>query len=177
MSDYSNGKIYDLRCLCGCEGHYYGSTTQTLCQRKSSHIFRCFHPKNDKANSLVYNHMKEVSSSNFDIFLLETFPCKNKDELRAREQFWIDKDKPSLNKSRAFRTDEQKKSEAIAYQETYRIEKRDEISEKKVEYYEDNKERIKHRVSEMITCECGSEFRRGGKWQHERSIKHRSFFV
>ena len=41
--------------------------------------------------------------------------------------------------------------------------------------YLENKEKIKAKQSELITCECGAEIRRAGKAEHCRSKKHQDF--
>ena len=46
----------------------------------------------------VYKHLNGVGWENVEIVLIESFPCKSKTELHARERYWIETMKPELNK-------------------------------------------------------------------------------
>jgi hypothetical protein len=45
---------------------------------------------------------KILKYGNAQIILIENYPCNNKDELRAREQYWIDKTPNIVNKLSAY---------------------------------------------------------------------------
>ena len=91
MPNYENGKIYKLTNNVDSR-IYVGSTCSALRFRLHGH-------KGDsgRRSSTLYNHVNSLSWANFRIILLENFPCSNKDELNAREQYYIDLLKPSLN--------------------------------------------------------------------------------
>ena len=93
---FSRGKIYKLvsnktdKC-------YIGSTIEHyLCTRMAHH-------RDDKKFHKQRNH-KPVSSSELiqfndcKIILIENYPCKTKKQLRAREQYHIDKTKNCVNR-------------------------------------------------------------------------------
>lgn len=87
MPDYQLSKVYQIVCLTTGQ-KYVGSTTQkTLAERLSGHIsnFKCW--KNDKGTFTTAYHVLE--KNNYQIELLETFPCNSKDELNAREGHYI----------------------------------------------------------------------------------------
>jgi hypothetical protein len=70
---------------------------------------------------------------------------------------------------------EQHKEEIKIQQQKYTEENKEKIKEKKNEWYQKNKEKILERQKEMITCECGSEFRKSSKREHNNSKKHQDY--
>ena len=85
--DYKNGKIYRIVCnetgLC-----YIGSTISTLVKRLYKH-------KSDfkqylKGKCTYITSFKIIENGNYDIILLEEFPCENKNQLCKRERYYIE---------------------------------------------------------------------------------------
>lgn len=73
MKDYSKGKIYKI--IDSSNGDIYiGSTVQTLKQRYSGH-------------HLFY--LYEKNRDDCEIFLIEDYPCENKQQLEDREKYYI----------------------------------------------------------------------------------------
>lgn len=97
MPNYSNGKIYKLVNSVD-DKIYIGSTTQALSSRKSSH------KRNTRKypNRTVYAHFNTIGWSSVRIILIESFNCQNSEELRMREQHWIDLLRPELNRQAAY---------------------------------------------------------------------------
>jgi hypothetical protein len=161
MPDYQLGKIYQIVCLTTNE-RYIGSTTQkTLAERLSGHNRNFKQWKNGKFNFVSSYPILE--RGNYQIELIETFPCNSKDELNAREGFHI-RNIECVNKRIAGRTDKEgmkayreANKEAIAEKaKVYRETNKETIAknlkatkekrlEKAKEYYEANKETIKER--------------------------------
>jgi len=107
MPDYQKGKIYKLVDNTN-SNIYIGSTTQTLARRKNKHVIDSKNYGETCNNRLVkYSSHSIIKNGDFDIVLLEYYPCNNKDELRMREQEYIDK-YDCVNSQRAYRTKEQK---------------------------------------------------------------------
>ena len=90
MPDYTQAKIYRV-CSHKTGRVYIGSTVQLLSKRANEH-----------RNAYVrYNKGLRGYVSVFDIFdidmtgaqciLLEAYPCASKEELRARERYWIER--------------------------------------------------------------------------------------
>lgn len=86
MADYSNSKIYKIEC--GIAGLVYiGSTTSTLAKRLAQHEshFRSFHLNNKGSYRSSYIILEY---EDYNIELLEKFPCNNKLELLEREAYY-----------------------------------------------------------------------------------------
>ena len=82
MVNYQNGKIY--RIVCNLTGkQYIGATTIALCSRLSQHK-RLF---NGQKNSLS---REVIEGGDYAIYLIEDYPCDRKEQLLARERFYID---------------------------------------------------------------------------------------
>ena len=95
MPDYQKGKVYKIQNLKNDE-IYVGSTCTPLCTRMAQHRVSSKLLKNQ---SKFYNTMRKLGAREFEIILLENYPCKDKDELRAKEDEYIQKLKPTLNQS------------------------------------------------------------------------------
>ena len=155
--DYKNGKIYKLVSF-ETDKVYVGSTTQSLSRRKTKH-------KSDYKR-WMYGNYHYVSSyeiikyDDFDIILLEQFPCNSKMELHKREREYIEKI-DCVNKVIPRRTKKE-------YYDSHK----DEISVKRKQYREDHKDEIKEKRKEKYTCECGSTLTLIHKSRHEKSLKH-----
>jgi len=121
MVNYQNAKIYKLLCHITNEC-YIGATTQQLNYRLSTH--NCRH------NKCVSRHI--VNRGNFNIYLIEDYPCNNKVELNARERYWIENTPNAINCKIPGR-------QYAEYSKQYYIKNKD----KKKQYYIDNKDKIK----------------------------------
>ena len=103
---YSDGKVYAIRCTL--EGHedliYVGSTTTTLAKRLYQHRATSKDPSQMRR---LYEAMRELGAANFRIDLVEAYPCRNRDELRAREEYWRRELGADLNTRRAHLTEEE----------------------------------------------------------------------
>ncbi len=87
-------------------------------------------------------------------------------EREAKEREFIDLLKPALNKQKPTRTPKE-----------YYKDHKEEIIDNVKKYRDENKEEIKQRKQTLMTCECGSEFRKADKCRHERSKKHLNFIT
>jgi hypothetical protein len=143
MSDYSNGKIYQIRCNITGE-IYIGSTTTSLSKRLSVH----------KSKSSCIS--KEIiEKGDYDISLLELYPCNNRIELIIKEREWYDKI-DNINKNKPFSSIDERK---------------DYIKDYNKKYYINNIDKYK----EKITCECGIIICKKKKTNHFKSIKHQNY--
>jgi hypothetical protein len=183
-NSYKNGKIYKI--IDNTNGNFYvGSTNYVkLCSRLGKH--RGYLKEYMNGSSLNYcTSMEILINENYKILLLETYPCKNRDELRMREQEWIDKlrcDK-IVNKRNAYVS----KEDMIEYHKKYNEEHKEEISIKKKEYRKDNlelvleqerasyqrhKDKQNARKREKIECpNCKKLTNRGNLPRHKSSQK------
>ena len=125
--NYQNGKIY--RIVSGSGKQYVWSTTETLSQRMARHRGYVKNPTQQGVSSVQL--LKEDPQCR--IILIENFPCSTSEELRAREQYYIDL-LDCVNKKRAFSTDDDKKEQ---WKKRYE-ENKDEIKEYKKQYFQDH---------------------------------------
>jgi hypothetical protein len=100
MNKYNNGKIYKLICN---ESNliYYGSTIQPLYKRLNDH--RKSYLKFIKNEFHYLTAFEIIKNNNFNIVLVEEFSCENKEQLEARERYYIDNNK-CVNKYKPTRT-------------------------------------------------------------------------
>ena len=94
MSRYNNGQIYKLVNTVD-DRIYVGSTCLELSKRLYAHKSMA----RKHITQRVYEALNTVGRENCRIILIESYPCSNKQELIAREQYFIDLLKPSLNKN------------------------------------------------------------------------------
>jgi len=89
MINYKNGKIYKILDFTN-NNFYVGSTTkQYLSQRLEKH--KNYYKEYEKGRGGYITSMEILDNCNYQIFLLEDYPCNSKDALRTREQYYIDK--------------------------------------------------------------------------------------
>lgn len=124
--DYSKSKIYKLTTIHNPNLVYYGSTVNELCKRKNSHK-SFFKNGNFQCNSYK---LFELGIDDVIITLVENINCNNKEELYARERFYIENNN-CVNKFIPNRT-----------QKEYREQNKEKIKIKDVNYYALNKDKI-----------------------------------
>jgi hypothetical protein len=142
--DYSNGKIYKL--ICNVTGLVYiGSTCSTLVKRKCQHLKDFKRWKNNKYHYVT--SFRVLENDNFDIVLIEEFPCENKNELHRQERFHIDsiecvnKLRPTRSKKEygiQYRIDNAERKKE--YMKNYRMQNSDKIKTYNKTYYDKKKE-------------------------------------
>ena len=158
MVNYKNGKIYKIVCNCGCNQQYIGSSTNTLSKRKGGHINDYIRYTTKKRQFITV--FKILEHQSFDIVLIENYPCDDKDQLRARERFYVEsmecvnRNIPNRTKQEWMSTNKErmKQHKKEFYQNNrdmflekaniYHHNNKEKQSEKHKEYYQKNKERI-----------------------------------
>ena len=145
MPDYQTSKLYRLISENMPGTCYIGSTTRTLAQRKAEHVSRSKpHTKTNHCTSKII-----IDAGDYDIFLIEDFPCDRKEQLKARERFHIEANE-CVNKCLPGRTN-------VEYQK---------------QHYQDNKLKIKEQKSKPIECTiCGCTVRSDHLARHQRTKK------
>lgn len=133
--DYSNIHMYKLCCKDpNIELIYVGSTTNWT-KRKNNHKCSCNNPNNKYYNRRVYKTIRENGGwDNFEMIMLEKYPCKDKIEASARERYWFEKLSASLNIAVPGRKNKE-----------YYEDNKDKILEQCKKYREEHKEYIKER--------------------------------
>jgi len=164
--DYSNTIIYKLCCNdINIHDIYIGHTTNFI-QRKNKHKSSS---KNIDCNILVYNFIRENGGwDNWSMIQIEEINCNNKREAEARERYWIDLLKSTLNSKNPYATLDEKikqkqdwyeehkeiildsmkqhyeenKETKLQYQKQYAYENKEKIAEYQKQYIEENKEKL-----------------------------------
>jgi hypothetical protein len=158
MPNYLKTQIYKIVCNDpNIDSFYIGSTTNWT-RRKQSHKNRC-NDVNDKKNNLqIYQIMRENGGfENFNMILVEDYPCANKRESEKREQYWKDTLKPNMNKINAFSMEITDKNNPEYFKERY----------------QKYKEKYPNLGKEKYTCKyCNIELSSSHKARHEKTKNH-----
>lgn len=169
MSRYQNGKIYKILNDVD-ENIYVGSTCQTrLCRRFAIHKNAFLNFMKGIGNMKLYHHMQNIGFDHFHIELIENYSCNSKDELHAREGYYIRTLKPSLNKVIPGRTQKQ-----------YVQDNREKINEynraSHLRHIEDRRRHDKERVTIDLWCDCGSHITsRPSAYKHLKTKTHKLY--
>ena len=197
--DYKNGKIYQILNNINDEV-YVGSTVQPLSKRMYDHRMGCKYQ-----NCNFYKMMKEIGPDKFYIELIELYPCNSKEELTAREGYFI-RERGTLNVAIIGRTPKQwsednkehlkqykhnyyeKNMEHLSKQhKQYNENNKEHLKQHKKQYYETNKEYFKQLkkqhyetnkeyILERINCDiCGCQINRSGMAKHKKTKKCKSY--
>jgi hypothetical protein len=193
---YENSKIYKLVCN-KTNQIYYGSTIQHLYQRKHDHKKHYNHFINGTFHYM--SSFEIIKEGDYDIVLVEKYPCKDKDELHMRERFYIENNECVNKCKRPFVTEDEKKDKNKETRKIYVEKNKDKIKEKNkkwresetgIKYYQNNKEiiltkgklqyeKVKdvllEKRKEKIVCECGTECRKADISTHKKSKKHQEY--
>jgi len=132
MSKYNNSKIYKI--VDNTNGNVYiGSTFQKyITTRLASHVSDYKKYLNNKYHYVT--SFEILKNGNYDIVLIENFSCETKEQLHAKERYYIE----SMSCVNKFIPN---RSPTEWHKENY-IKNRDKISERKKEYYTQNKDKI-----------------------------------
>lgn len=135
--DYSKGKIYKLECL-NTGKVYVGHTTyERLSQRLAKH--RGAYNEWKKGTGGYTASFKILEGGNYQITLLESYPCKSEDEITARERYWFDvMEEQRVNKNRPRVTEVERQDAQKVYNQVWREAHIDELKQ----YYETNREAL-----------------------------------
>ena len=165
MVNYANGKIY--RIVCNITGlTYYGSTCEdTLAKRLTKH--KAFYKQYLKGKKHSITSFEILKNENYEIVLVENYPCNSKDELCARERYYIENN-ICVNKIIPTRT----KKEYWDLNKEKIIELNKKYYEK---YYEKNQKELVEKAKQKYICECGSVFRISVKARHLKTQKHQRY--
>lgn len=191
--DYTNTIIYKIVCRdLEIKNCYVGHTTD-FSNRKRRHKCNC---KNEI--QYVYQFIREHGGwVNWDMIMIEQYPCNNLYEASARERYWIEtlssdlnqlspptglprneykkqyctknKDKILENKKQYYNDNRDKIAE---YKKQYHIENRNKRLEKQKQYYVENKDKIFERNKQRVCCiQCKTELSFAALARHYR-LKH-----
>jgi hypothetical protein len=162
MPDYQQGKIYKLISP-HTDNIYIGSTTkQYLSQRLTSHKSYYNFFKKGKINRRVSSFVL-LDLGDVEIILLESYPCNSKDELEARERYWIEQNKNLIiNKNIPTQTVKERNNRNYAINH-------ENLKERSRIYRQQNNQEYK--------CDCGATIREYNKNNHNKSDKHQTYLM
>jgi hypothetical protein len=167
--DYNNGKIYKIVCNVT-NLVYIGSTCKkSLVKRLEGHKATYKTYLNQKSNFMT--SYKILENNNYDIILIEQYPCNSKQELHKKERFYIESIE-CVNKYIPNRNLKEycidKKEHIQEYQKDYYNDNIKQINEQKKEYYN----KYKDLINIKCDCECGSNYIQRDRARHNRTLKH-----
>lgn len=184
---YQKGKIYKIVNDIDNE-IYVGSTIQQLCNRMALHRKDSTSPKTE--NRLLYKHINKYGIEFFRIVLIEEYPCKNKQQLEAREEFWRKELHATLNMI-ACTMGCSKEEYMKQYNQTLRVTGKKKESDKK--YREKNKDRLREmrkvydkqyvvknhaKVNMSLICDtCASIYSKRNFTRHSMTQFHNQFIT
>ena len=164
MVNYKNGKIYKLvNSICNEGNCYYGSTCNKLRIRKQQHKYNYKYWKEGKYHFVSSFKLFDEDFENTKIILVEEVKCDNKQQLLARERFYIENYK-CLNKCVPGRTKKE-------YIKTNAIK----IKEQRKEYREKNADKIKEYAKEQRkkNADKHKEYRK--EYNKKNADKHKQY--
>jgi len=132
--DYSKNIIYKIVCKdLSITDLYIGSTTHFI-RRKYTHKRNSMNPTIRDAQFKIYEIIRANGGwINWDLVEIEKYPCNDNNEARARERYWYEELKPTMNSIRP----KISKEEWNAYSNTWRREHyNDKDKENKKRYHE-----------------------------------------
>jgi hypothetical protein len=177
---YANGKVYAIICR-KTERRYIGSTCElTLAKRLAQHVNDF---KNWKKEKGYFSSFDIIKDGDYQIILLELYPCNSKDELRMCEQKHIDACE-CINKNKAFQSKEEKiesmkqynqehKEEKKEYYQEYYIKNCDKIKEQQNQYHNKNRDemlkKMKEYSNQRVCCpNCQKEMNKSSLLRHKK---------
>ena len=172
-TDYSRTLIYKIVKNDDFENAnvYVGSTTEFV-KRKCGHKSCCNNENSEGYNRKVYQTIRENGGwENWKMLEIEKFPCNDKREAEAREEYWRCELKAKLNTNKASITEGQRKEQIKQYQldnadkfKQYHIDNADKFKQYRIDYL--------NKMKQKYNCECGKVIRRDRKEKHAKSKRH-----
>jgi hypothetical protein len=166
--DYQKCVMYKIVCSdINVTEIYVGHTTDFI-RRKQQHKTCCNNENSIKYNYKVYDFIRENGGfENWSMIEIEKFSCLDTYEATARERYWVEFLKPTLNSYIPSKTT----TEKIEYKKEYAQANSTKIKERQKNYRANNVAKLK----ENIECACGGHYKHNDKSQHLKTKKHMSY--
>ena len=142
--DYSNTTIYKLVHKEDYDNAniYIGSTTDFI-RRKNKHKSDCNCEKSKSYNQKNYQYIRNNGGwGEWNMIEVEKFPCNDKREAEAREEYWRCQFNSKLNSMRAYITEEQRKELQKQYNEKLYETNKEHRLEYQKQYYNKKKNNL-----------------------------------
>ena len=183
--DYQKAKIYKIVDNTT-DNIYVGSTCEpTLARRLAKHVASYKSHLNE-----TYHYVSSfeiIKNGDYDIILIENFPCNTKDELFARERYWTN-ELICVNKCRnqglqlelgqkEYKKEyyQENKMNIIIKSKKYYEDNLDKITEYHKMYRENNKDKIQMKLNKKYNCFCNGKYTHANKNKHFLSKKHQEY--
>ena len=108
-----------------------------------------------------------LQNDDYQIVLIENYPCNSKNELERRERYWIE-NTDCVNKNIPTRS----KKEA---DKAYALKNADRCKQYKDQYYQKNKQTISEKGKQPFECICGVSITNSSRLNHLKSKKHQKW--
>lgn len=174
MPNYTKTQIYKIVSKDSNITNFYIGSTTNWTKRKQSHKYRCNVVNNKKYNYQIYQIMRDNGGfDNFNMILVEDYPCENKREAEKREQYWKDIMKPDLNTKNAFTIENNIKLNPKEFHKEHYKKRLENNPEYNKELYQKKIQKNPDHNKTKYTCEhCKKEYSLKHKARHEKTIKH-----
>jgi len=137
LANYENNVIYKIQCKDENITDIYIGHTTNFKQRNKTHKSNCNIETSKGYNYKIYKIIRENGGwDNWNMTIIEQYPCESVNEARERERYWIEKESSQLNVTIPNRNKKE-------YAQIYRVVHKEEISEKAKIYRNNNKDKIK----------------------------------
>ena len=188
MNKYENGKVYMIESASN-NMIYYGSTCTSLSKRLWQHKNQYQQYKDGKRKHKV-SSFEILDCADCKIVLVENFECETKEQLLAREAYYI-RNNECVNKNIPLRTHKEwlidNKEIVKKYEHKYNLEHIEERRKLMKDWYENNKEYVKVRdkqkyednkveISEKrkikVECQCGTFHHKASIARHRKKCSY-----
>jgi len=151
---------------------YVGSTANWK-QRHHDHKSNCYNEKSRKYNTKLYQTIRENGGwDNFKMIQVGTREQLKKREAEAIEEEYRVELRANMNSVKCYITETKKVEDRIKRDSDRYYIKRDEILERKQNYYEENKTEILDKLKVKVECECGCMISKGCLTRHRKTDRH-----
>ncbi len=173
VNKYQGSKLYKIISNLS-DDIYIGSTCEKyLSNRLGKH--RSDYKRYLEGKESYTSSYELLKLSHYEIILIENYPCNNKDELKARESYWI-KQLDCVNKNIPGRTHKQwlddNKVHCKEYAKEHYEKNKVTVATTHSKYYEKNKEHISAQKAQICICECGRQYTHGKRARHMKTAYH-----
>ena len=137
MTSYQYTKIYKLICKDTNITDIYIGSTNNINKRKILHKYNTTNQKSKSHNFRVYQFIRDNGGwNNWDIIIIENYPCENKKQSLIREEEIRKELQPTLNTNKATKTKEEHKIQ----RQKYYLDNKELFQEHSKKYREENRE-------------------------------------
>ena len=181
-NDFSGSVIYKIYCKDENIKDFYIGSSKDLYDRMRVHKSMCYNENVSGYSLKIYEFIRENSDwGNFNVEIVEYYPCKNEKELKQREQYYIKKYEPTLNCHNAYIAQEEKKERKKEIDRKYKQSEKGKATIKKYEEQRYNnpektsqkKEYLKNHRQQPKKCEICNIMTTVGSWcNHIKTKEH-----